>query len=159
MTMQSKKGIRSLACVIVLALFSEVSAEQKYLIDEVEFESRGATLSASIVEPINRDTYAAVVFVHGSGPQSRNLDIAKRFANDGIMALVYDKRGVGKSGGSYEAEQSVSGKNIDLLADDSLAAANFLSSYNAGKGLDIGLSGISQAGWIVPLAAKNEGHT
>ena len=156
MTMQSKKGIRSLVCVIVLVLLSEVSAAEKYRIEDVEFESRGATLSASIVEPIDRETYAAVVFVHGSGPQSRNLDIAKRFADDGIVALVYDKRGVGKSGGGYESKQSVSDKNIDLLADDSLAAANFLSSYHAGKNLKIGVSGISQAGWIVPLAAKKD---
>ncbi len=154
--MQSKKGIGSLACVLVLALFSEANAADTYQIDEIEFDSAGATLSASIIEPKDRDVYAAVVFVHGSGPQSRNLDIAKRFADNGIMALVYDKRGVGKSGGNYEGKQSVSGKNIDLLADDSLAAAKFLSSYHASEGLTIGLSGISQAGWIVPLAAKKD---
>jgi hypothetical protein len=38
------------------------------------------------------------------------------------VALVYDKRGAGKSGGEYEGEQSVSEKNIALLADDAISA-------------------------------------
>lgn len=156
MTTLSIKGIRSLACLLFLVLLSKPSAAQEYLIDEVQFKSRDDTLAATIVRPASGELKAAVVFVHGSGPQTRNLDIAKRFADDGIIALVYDKRGVGKSGGDYESKQSVSGQNIELLADDSLAAANFLASYHASKGLDIGLSGISQAGWIIPLAAKKD---
>lgn len=156
MFMQSKKGIRSFACLLVFVLLSEVGAAEKYRIDEVSFKSQNVMLAASIVRPARATAKAAVVFVHGSGPQIRNLDIAKRFADAGIIALVYDKRGVGKSGGDYESKQSVSGQNIDLLADDSLAAANFLNSYQASDGLDVGLSGISQAGWIVPLAAKKD---
>ncbi len=153
---QSKKGIRSLACLLTFALLSDVSTAKEYLIEEVAFESQKVMLAASIVRPASVKPKAAVVFVHGSGPQTRNLDIAKRFADDGIISLVYDKRGVGKSGGDYESKQSVSGQNIDLLANDSLAAANFLGSYHASEGLKIGLSGISQAGWIVPLAAKKD---
>lgn len=149
-------GIRSQTCLLFLVLLSSASAAQEYVIDEIQFNSRNTILAGSVVRPAIGKAQAAVVFVHGSGPQSRNLDIAKRFADEGIIALVYDKRGVGKSAGDYESKQSVSGQNIDLLADDSLAAANFLSSYHASEGLDIGLSGISQAGWIVPLAAKKD---
>jgi len=36
--------------------------------------------------------------------------LAKRFASKGIAALVYNKRGVGRSGGEYESNQSLSGK-------------------------------------------------
>lgn len=125
-----------------------------YRIEEVEFISHQVTLSGSIVFPEKGKIHAAVVFVHGSGEQQRNMYWAKRFASDGIAALVYDKRGVGRSGGKYEGNQSVSEKNIKLLADDSVAALNVLHRHDKTKELSLGLTGISQAGWIVPLAAE-----
>jgi hypothetical protein len=100
-------------------------------VEEVEFASHGATLSGSIVFPENQPTHAAVVFIHGSGKQTRNIGWAERFAKEGIVALVYDKRGAGKSGGEYEGEQSVSEKNIALLADDAISALKKLSSHRS----------------------------
>ena len=97
---------------------------------------------------------AAVVFIHGSGKQTRNLGWAERFAKEGIVALVYDKRGAGNSGGEYEGEQSVSEKNIALLTDDAISALKKLSSHSSLKGIPVGVAGISQAGWIGPLAAE-----
>jgi len=123
-------------------------------IKEVEFDSHGVKLSGSIVIPKNREVQSAVVFVHGSGKQTRNLYWARRFAAEGIAALVYDKRGAGRSGGEYEGDQSVSEKNIELLTDDSIAALKTLRQNFKTRSMPIGLTGISQAGWIVPLAAK-----
>lgn len=123
-------------------------------IEDVEFASHGVALSGSIVFPADQPFHAAVVFVHGSGKQKRSLDLAERFAREGIVALVYDKRGAGKSGGEYEGEQSVSEKNIALLADDAVAALKKLSSQPSLKGIPVGFAGISQAGWIAPLAAE-----
>lgn len=126
---------------------------ESYKIEEVEFTSHQDRLSGSIVFPENEEIHSAVVFVHGSGEQKRNMHWAKRFASEGIAALVYDKRGVGRSGGEYESDQSVSEKNINLLADDSIAALNVLHKHPKTKELPLGLTGISQAGWIIPLAA------
>ncbi len=123
-------------------------------VEEVEFASHGATLSGSIVFPEDQPMRAAVVFIHGSGKQTRNLGWAERFAKEGIVALVYDKRGAGNSGGDYEGEQSVSEKNIALLADDAISALKKLSSHPSLKGIPVGVAGISQAGWIGPLAAE-----
>ena len=125
-------------------------------IEDIVFESRGVGLAGSLVIPAAAPR-AAVVFVHGSGKQSRDLGLAKWFASAGIAALVYDKRGAGKSGGTYEAEQSVSEKNIDLLADDAAAASKALANHPAMKGIPVGIAGISQAGWIAPLAAERSG--
>jgi uncharacterized protein len=122
--------------------------------EEIGFASHGATLSGTLVLPENQPVRAAVVFVHGSGKQTRNLDLGRRFAEAGIAALVYDKRGSGKSGGEYEGQQSVSEKNISLLADDAVAAIEALARHPALKGAPLGLAGISQAGWIAPLAAQ-----
>ena len=134
-------------------VFSLQSAGETLRTEEIEFVSHGATLSGSIVLPAG-DIYAAVVFTHGSGNQTRNLQVAEQFAKDGIAALVYDKRGAGKSGGEYEANQSVSEKNISLLADDAVSALRRLSTHPSLKGIPIGFAGISQAGWIAPLAAE-----
>jgi len=136
-----------------LLLFSVISISKAKATD-VEFSSHGDTLSGSIVIPANGKIRAAVVFVHGSGPQQRNIGIAESFAEHGIATLVYDKRGVGQSGGEYESKQSVSEKNISLLADDAIATLNALSNHNDIPDVPIGLVGISQAGWIIPLAAE-----
>lgn len=120
--------------------------------EEVRFESHGATLAGSVVLP-DGEIVAAIVFVHGSGKQSRNLSLAEDFAQGGIAALVYDKRGAGRSGGEYEQNQNVSEKNISLLADDALAALEVFSKQPRLKGIPVGLAGISQAGWIAPVAA------
>jgi uncharacterized protein len=120
--------------------------------EDMSFTSHGVTLAGSLVLP-EGEVRAAVVFVHGSGKQSRNPRIAESFARDGIAALVYDKRGAGKSGGEYEGDQSVSGPNLVLLADDALAAVEALRAHPRMKGVPIGLAGISQAGWIAPVAA------
>lgn len=121
-------------------------------VEDVAFESHGVKLAGSIALPVG-PVRAGVVFIHGSGPQSRDLDLAKHFAEEGIAALVYDKRGAGQSGGEYEARQSVSEKNINLLADDAAAALEALADNPALKGVRVGFAGISQAGWIAPLAA------
>jgi pimeloyl-ACP methyl ester carboxylesterase len=125
--------------------------------EEVEFMSHGTRLSGSIVLPKDGKPQAAVVFIHGAGAQTRNLHWGERFAEAGIAALVYDKRGVGKSGGEYEANQNVSEKNLLLLADDAAAALQALTSHPALAGKPAGFAGISQAGWIAPLAAQRSG--
>lgn len=122
-------------------------------IQDVEFTSHGVQLSGSIALPDGRPR-AAVVFIHGSGEQQRDLVLAARFAAEGIAALVYDKRGVGKSGGEYEGAQSVSEANISLLADDAVAAMHALVEQPSLKKVPTGFAGISQAGWIAPLAAQ-----
>jgi dienelactone hydrolase len=143
---------------LALLLFSFFVSAQSFganlRVEEVEFANHGVTLSGSIVLPANQPPHAAVVFIHGSGKQTRDMGSAERFAKEGIAALVYDKRGAGKSGGEYEGEQSVSEKNLVLLADDAISALKKLSSHPSLKGIPVGFAGISQAGWVAPLAAE-----
>jgi dienelactone hydrolase len=147
----NKKWIVPVSMFVALAWGQGVAGDLRT--EEVTFKSHGVTLSGSIVFPAG-ETHAAVVFVHGSGKQARNLHWAEKFAKDGIAALVYDKRGVGKSGGEYEANHNVGEKNIALLADDALAALRSLSAHPKLQAVPVGLTGISQAGWIAPLAAE-----
>jgi len=124
-----------------------------FRVEEITFVSRSTKLAGSLVLPKNRAISAAVVFVHGSGRQTRGMQWARRFAAEGIAAFVYDKRGAGESEGHYEEDQSVGEKNITLLADDAAAAFDAISGRDSLMNVPIGFAGISQAGWIVPMAA------
>jgi dienelactone hydrolase len=146
------KSVKQFPLAIVSLVLAMQCIGAQPRIEQVEFKSHGTTLAGSIVLPPG-EILAAVVFVHGSGKQSRNLHWAQRFADAGIAALVYDKRGAGSSGGDYEERHGVGERNLSLLADDALAALRRLSSHPAVKGKQTGLAGISQAGWIAPLAA------
>ena len=145
--------MKKLFLFAVLILSSAQVYGDDFVIEDISFFSSDTRLAGSIVLPINGKIQAAVVFVHGSGPQERSLGIGKRFAAEGIAALVYDKRGVGRSGGTYERNQSVSGQNIKLLAADAQAAIEILRAHPSTASVPLGLTGISQAGWIVPVAA------
>ena len=60
--------------------------------------------------------------------------------------LGYDKRGVGASTGDWNAA------TLDDLADDTVAAFDYLKARPEIDPRQIGLLGISQAGWIMPIA-------
>jgi pimeloyl-ACP methyl ester carboxylesterase len=143
-----------LAAILIAHSTPVLAAEATTRTEEIEFVSHGARLSGSVVLPVNPEVRAAVVFIHGSGKQTRSLVWAERFAQQGIAALVYDKRGVGKSGGEYEADRNVSEANLSLLADDAAAGLRALVRHPGLEGVPAGFTGISQAGWIAPLAAR-----
>lgn len=146
--------MKTLFVGIMLSLILAAGHGGEDHVEQVTFESRGTKLAGAIVFPKQGEVRAAVVFVHGSGKQKRPLHVAERFAVDGIATLVYDKRGVGESGGVYEGKQSVGQKNIDLLAEDAAAAFRLLQAHPRTRDTPLGLTGISQAGWIVPIAAE-----
>ena len=94
--------------LLILVLQSKVFSKE-FVERDLTFNSKNTALSGSLLYLKNTELKAAVVFVHGSGEQTRNLNLARALASKGIATFVYDKRGVGKSGGLYERDQSVSG--------------------------------------------------
>ena len=60
---------------------------------EVALASQGVTLRGTVFVPRNATILAAVVLVHGAGQEERNPGFAGAFAQRGIAALTYDKRG------------------------------------------------------------------
>lgn len=133
-----------------------VAKPSDFTTQNVRFESAGVTLAGTIFKP--RHPNAAVVIVHGSGQEMRMTQFASLLAGNGIAVLTYDKRGVGESGGVYAGPEvgtnNIDASNLTLLAVDASVAINVLSAHlPANNGL-IGLMGFSQAGWIIPIAAK-----
>ncbi len=123
--------------------------------EDVQFRSGGDTLSGTIVFPQVGEPVAAVVLVHGSGPTTRMLWLAHLFASEGIAVMTYDKRGTGRSGGTFVGGRAAAtAASVDLLGADAAAAAALASTYQRLAGAAIGLVGISQGGWIGPIAAE-----
>lgn len=125
-------------------------------LQELTFESEGVILAGTMITPKN--PFAAVVLVHGSDPVKREMDFAKRLAKEGIVVFTYDKRGVGDSGGIYVGPSvgtnNIETTNLKLLARDVSAALTAFRPHLNDKKMPIGLIGFSQAGWIIPNAAK-----
>ena len=90
-----------------------------------------------------------IILVHGSGAQNREamLPWARFLVRRGIAVLGYDKRGVGGSTGDWNMA------SYDDLAGDVVAAFEYLKTRSDIDRTRIGLLGVSQAGWIMPLAA------
>jgi pimeloyl-ACP methyl ester carboxylesterase len=117
--------------------------------EAVHFVSGKITLAGTLVLPGGAaERHAAVVLFHGSGPQERDLFTARWFAGQGIAALAYDKRGVGESTGNFRAVPFME------LCDDGLAGIQFLKSRKEIDAKRIGVWGLSQGGWLGPLAAS-----
>jgi len=145
---------------LILLLFSVPTyadaISSNFTAKEIKFVSEGVSLAGTIFTPNKIE--AAVVIVHGSGQEKRMIDFATTLANNGIAVLTYDKRGVGESGGVYAGPEvgtnNVDFENLTLLSLDASAAVNALSKSLSNNKISIGLTGGSQAGWIIPLAAQ-----
>lgn len=118
--------------------------------DEVRFKNGDVVLAGTLLLPVAGGARPAIVIIHGSGPNegSGYRVYGEQFARAGIAALLYDKRGSGKSKGEWRY------RTLDDLTGDALAAVAYLKSRPEINAQQIGLWGISQGGWVVPLAAS-----
>ena len=121
------------------------------------FPSGDVRLSYALDLPPGPGPFPAIVFGHGSGRTTKDeaMSVKSRLVQAGIAVLRYDKRGVGGSTGIYEnVGIANSERALGLLADDMAAGVAFLRTRPEIDPRRIGLMGISQAGWIMPLAAE-----
>ncbi|QFY07876.1 prolyl oligopeptidase family serine peptidase [Nonomuraea phyllanthi] len=121
---------------------------------EVSFRGSGnLLLHGSVISPAGaRDGRAGIVLVHGAGtgtPREKLLGEAVAFARQGLSVLVYDKRSEGYS--TFERSYSV-------LADDALGAVETLRSRPGVDPGKVGIWGLSEGGWVAPLAASRSAH-
>ena len=120
---------------------------------EVVFKSAdGTQLSGTVFIPNGKGRFPAVVFVHGSGKETRKNSVfsAKWFASIGYVALVYDKRGTGKSSGDTTFPDRF---DFNTLAEDARAAVDHLLGFSEVDTSRIGLHAVSQGGWVAPIVA------
>ncbi|MCH9024897.1 MAG: alpha/beta hydrolase [candidate division Zixibacteria bacterium] len=123
-----------------------------YESEELTFYKDEIKLSGTLIKPAAGGPFPALVLVHGSGAQGRDMweyrshgySLAKR----GIAVLLYDKRGVGNSTGDYKTA------NFGALAEDAIAGIKTLKGRDDIMVSSVGLFGISQGGWISAIATR-----
>lgn len=125
-----------------------------YTEEEITFANGDVTLSGTLFRPPGAGPHPGVVLIHGSGAQTRVGSWAQirlaadAYARSGIAVLTYDKRGAGRSTGNFDTS------NFELLAGDAAAAVRLLQSLPGIRSDFVGMSGVSQAGWIMALATR-----
>ncbi len=122
--------------------------------EEVQFSNGDVRLSGTLILPTSAPPYPAIVMAHGSGAEGRwaNRFLAQRFAEAGVAALIFDKRGVGQSSGDWRAA------GFEDLASDVASGVAMLRARRDIRAERIGLFGHSQGGTILPLAATAAGE-
>lgn len=127
----------------------KVAAKVNLKREEVKFQNGDVTLAGTLSIPATKGKHPAIVLVHGSGAARRQQlsQFANFFASRGFAVLAFDKRSYGASTGKFPF-------SFDELAGDVLAGVQFLKSRRDIKPKQVGLWGISQGGWVAPLAAS-----
>lgn len=116
--------------------------------EEVHMQSSEVTLAGTLLLPQTSTPCPAVVLVHGSIPSLRDYYrvFAQPFVEQGIAALIYDKRGSGASTGSADS-------TIEERAADAQAAVTYLQTRQEIDPRWVGLWGLSNGTWSIPKVA------
>lgn len=125
---------------------------------ELTFTSAGATLSGTLVLPdgAGERPEAVALLVHGDGPQDRwsnggYLPLINALLDRGIAVYTWDKPGIGASSGDW-LDQSMQDRSEEARA----AWAAVAQTLPQARGR-IGFLGFSQAGWVLPALAAQDG--
>lgn len=149
------RRLGALGAAAVIGLACVVLRGRAFTTRNVTFAGRDITIAATLYVPRTPGRHAAVVFVHGSAPLKRGFYSlwAEHLASSGVVAIVPDKRGVGGTGGEFERMNNTSRRNLELLSGDVVSALDFAARLPEVDTTRLGLFGLSQAGWVAPMAA------
>ena len=116
--------------------------------EPVRFTSAdGTELRGRLMLPECEGPHPVVVSVHGSGPVNRfGGTFHTFFLMHGVGVLAYDKRGYTSNPDAWREP------DLATLAEDVSAAVRFVARHAAIDPERIGVSGSSQAGWVIPPA-------
>lgn len=142
--------------LLCLASACARTPDQPMTTADFTFESSGQTLSGRIDLPPSGKAEALIIFVHGYGPTDiRGWDMYRelrtRFADIGIASVTWDKPGQGLSEGAFDINQPVAES-----AQEVLDAAAYLRASGVPGAENMGIWGISRAGWIAPIAMSQD---
>jgi pimeloyl-ACP methyl ester carboxylesterase len=117
--------------------------------EQVKFSNGDVTLAARLVLPLTKGPHPAVVIISGSdgGGRWKGFGLPVFFAQHGIAALTYDKRGWEESTGTRI------GATVEDMAGDAAAGIRFLQKRPDIDPSKVGVWAISQGGWMAPVVA------
>jgi dienelactone hydrolase len=122
-----------------------------YRQEDVVFNNGSVRLAGNLTLPRTAGRHPAVILIHGAGGTIPTRDFGywcTYFAGHGIAVLAFDKRGGGASTGDANTA------TYNDLADDVLAGLTMLQKRSDIDPRRIGLYGMSNGGYIAPLAAQ-----
>ena len=126
---------------------------RNFAVADTSFKSGDSRIACRIYIPYGTVKCPGVIFMHGSGAEGMfaNQFFAEHLASKGIITLIQDKRGVGRSTGKWQTS------SFETLASDHINAIQFLKTFKRVNPKQIGIYGHSQGGTIAPLVASRSG--
>ena len=129
---------------------TETFGDETAIVQEVSFKSNGFKIVGDLRFPTEGDIHPAIFMVHGSGGATRDGSVPfepliEIFLRNGYAVFSWDKPGSGESTGKLEQELT---QRANMLID----GIKVLVDNPSIDSTQIGLWGISQAGWVMPLA-------
>ena len=124
------------------------------------FARNGAVALRYVVDfPDGEGPFPVVVYGPGSGEVSKSNSMTQGHAGEwlslGYAVVRYDKRGVGESGGDLLSLSTANSHEVvPTLAADMRAVLNEALSLPRIDAERVGLFGVSQANWYMPLVAE-----
>ena len=121
-------------------------------VEEITFESGSFKIVGDLKMPGGKGPFPVVLFVHGSGPADRTgfgsyLPIMARMLQAGYATFSWDKPGTGESTGTIDDRLLIQ-QRAQIILD----AIEVLRARPDIDPRQIGLWGISQAGYVMPQA-------
>jgi uncharacterized protein len=139
--------------LVILLLFPACARQpQPARVEEITFESGSFHIVGDLRLPEGTAPFPVVLFVHGSGPADRTmfggyLSIMERMLGAGYAVFSWDKPGTGESTGQIN-EGRVLHQRAQIILD-AIEVMKKNPDIDPGR---IGLWGISQGGYVIPLA-------
>jgi pimeloyl-ACP methyl ester carboxylesterase len=141
----------------LLLVTSCTGQAQQSRIEEIDFHSGSSRIVGDLTLPEGKGPHPVVVFVHGDGPNNRTAGgtyspIMERMLRVGYATFAWDKPGTGESTGQIDRSRL-----IEQRAQIVLDAIAILKERPDIDPHQIGLWGISQAGYVMPRVLSMSG--
>lgn len=155
---RSVKRTTQSVCLALLAVLLMAGCGDGTVITEdgrdIRFRSGDFELVGDLHLPDGPGPHPAVIIVHGDGPQTRTSTpgtqtIVDIFGEAGFAVFAWDKPGSGDSTGDFDEGETLR-QRAEILA----AGIELLIEHPEIDVERVGLWGISQAGWVMPLALE-----
>jgi len=148
---RSKTSLATFLLALALLVPACTRQPQPARIEEITFQSGEFSLVGELRTPAGSGPFPVVLFVHGSGPIDRTmfgyyLPIMERMLHAGYATFAWDKPGTGESTGTIDKQRLIQQRAQIVL--DAIEVMQARPDIDPGR---IGLWGISQAGYVMPL--------